>query len=137
MIGATYVFVGIRKVLALRNANDEQSQKDVPQVKGELLSEMNAHVGRPSTIIHLVVASIESERLFLIDVGAADADGNREDGDVHHHHVADLDCRVERRNAHGRKTRGSGRSGLEQPDYDPVANGNAHDFRILEVQRDK
>ena len=95
MVERVYRIVGIHDTLRLGNTQDEDAQKDIPQVEGQLVLHVRKHVPGPTVLVEVVDSLIHTDRAFFVDIGGANADGDRKDGDVHHHQQTQLYGRVD------------------------------------------
>lgn len=86
----TNVVVYILDMRAFSDSDDEEAQEDIPQIERELFPQMRTDKGGlgAAAFLLLVTVCVDAQGALLVDVGLADADGDGEDGDVHH------DCAV-------------------------------------------
>ena len=82
--------------------------------------------------------AVDAQAFLFVDVGAADGDGYREDGDVHHDQVGDLDARVEIGDRDRGEAGGSCRGGLEEAVEEAESVGvKARDGWVFEIEDDE
>src|SRR5436189_6480154 len=80
------------KPRSFNNRYNEQTKKDVPQIKTQLSSKVRPNVARILRVVFiLIIAGVYPQALLLIDVGSAHGNGDREYRDVHHDDVRHLD----------------------------------------------
>lgn len=87
------VVVCVFQAGTLDDGDEEEAEEDVPQIERELAPQMGADVAGGRVVVRVVgggAMAPDAEGLFFVDVGAARADGDGEDGDVHHDEVRDL-----------------------------------------------
>ena len=129
------VFVGVGESVAFGDGDDEEAEGDVPEIEPQLAPEMGPDVGGLFFVFGFFGAGApDAEGFFFVDVGAADRDGDREDGDVHHDHIGDLDAGVEGGEVDGGKAGGAGGGGLEEAVEETEAGGvDAGDCWVVEL----
>lgn len=128
------LIIGI-DLLAFRDTDGEESEEDVPEIKGELFTEMDADVGAGGVRVGFFVGfRVQAEGLFFVDIGATDGDGDGEDGDVHHDQIGHLNGGMEFTNGDDRHAGSTGCSGLEDGVEDTKADGSVGDGRVVKVE---
>lgn len=81
----TYPILLVLDVLRLGDADDKQSQKDIPQIEGQLFAQMCTDIRRGrSVVVVLLIAGINAQGLFFVDIRSTNRNRDGEDGDVHH-----------------------------------------------------
>ena len=86
--------VVVHDVVRFRNADAEDTEKDVPQVKAQLIAEVRKDVSLAVPLVHIWFRKIYAQRALFVRVGGSDRDRDREYCDVHHHQQGKLNCRV-------------------------------------------
>jgi hypothetical protein len=77
------------------DGDNEEAQEYIPKIEGELSSKMGADVRRLTFIFVLLCRrSIYAQRIFFVNIGTTDGNGNWKYGDIHHDEVRHLDSRV-------------------------------------------
>lgn len=96
---------------------------------------MGADIGLVVRVLFvLVFAAVNAERLFFVDVGTADGDGDGKDGDVHHDEVGDLNGGVECREVDIGETCCSGRGSLKPAIENSNARRQDRDDWVFELE---
>lgn len=133
----TYWFVQIHDPLRLRDADAKRAEEDVPEVEAQLVAHVRHDVRGPVFLVQVVdVGAVNAEGPLLVGVGRADADGNGEDGDVHHAHQAELHGGVHEGQVEGRGAGVPRRGGLEQGGQDAGPHRQVVDGGVFQVQDD-
>lgn len=74
-------------------------------------------------VILIVLRFVDPKALFFIDICPSEGDSNWENGNIHHDHVRDLDCRMQLGDGYHRKTSGAGTGSLEKAIHDFDTSG--------------
>jgi hypothetical protein len=74
---------------ALDNGDEEEAEEDVPQIEGELATEMGAEIAAARRVFFDAV--VYTEGSLLVHICLTQTDGDGEDGNVHHDEIGDLD----------------------------------------------
>lgn len=124
----------------LRHGDAKDAQEDVPQVKSQLVLHMLDQIlgATPPVLVRLgfLLLLVDAERLLLVRVGGADADGDGEDGDVHHDEQAELHAGADHGEDEAGCARVSCRGGLEDGGEDAFAHGEDVDLGVVQVEHD-
>lgn len=126
------VVVCVLEPAAFDDGNEEEAQKDEPQIEGELASQMVAEVARLCFVIFI---SPDAEGLLFVDVGLAHGHGNWKDGDIHHDQVAHLNGGVEVGNIDDGKPGSTCCGGLKEAVEEAESGWKNCNGRIIELDR--
>jgi hypothetical protein len=132
----TYGDLRIHDAFGLCDADEKRPEENVPEVEAELVPDVGHNVADAILLIRALLVLPDTQGAILIGIGGTDADGDGEDGDIHHGQEAELDRRVHSGQVQGRGIGVPGRSCLEEGGQDPGPHGEVVDRRILQVQGD-
>lgn len=90
------ILVRVRQMVPFDNADNEKAESNIPQIKSELTPQMSADIAWLFAVFIIVIAgcAVDAQGFLFVDVGPTNGYGDREDGNVHHDHIRDLNGRV-------------------------------------------
>ena len=83
-VGNTHIILGVLDTGPLRYCNNKETQKDIPQIKRQLLPQMGSHKRCLFAVVFVIRIGVDTERAFLVYVGPSDTDSNWEYRNIHH-----------------------------------------------------
>lgn len=130
------VLVRVFQTPPFHDGDDEEPQEHVPQVETQLLPQVCSNVaGLPGVfrVFILLGRGIDTETLLFVDVGPAHGDGDREDRNVHHDKVRNLNGRVQLGEVDTTEAGRPRRCSLEPTVHDTYARADRRNIRVVQL----